>query len=820
MDELFRDLRFAGRQIIKNKGFAATAILTLALCIGANTTIFSVVNSVILQPLPFSEADRLVRTFNNYPNAGAARGSNGVPDYYDRRALTDVFEEVATYRWSGMSLDLGGTPQRVRSMYVTPSFFPLLREEAALGRTFTEQEGELGDDHVVVLSSGLRDELYGTERNAVGETLMMSGESYTVVGVMPESFAFLDNEVRLWVPDAFNAEQRRAYHDNSWNLIGRLQPGATLQQAQARIDALNEVNLDAIPGLREALINAGFHTSIVFFQQDLVRDVRGTLFLLWGGVLFVLLIGCVNLANLVMVRSTAQAKELATRFALGAGRWRVTRQMLTESVVINAIGGALGLFFGWAGLRALATLGMEELPRGAEITLDTTAVAWTAALAIAIGIVLGLIPVIGVLRVNLASAFREEGRSGTAGRGARLLRDGLVVVQVAFALVLLVGAGLLLASFRQVLSVDPGFEAEGVVSATVAPPAARYEDNAAILTFAQETIRSVKEIPGVVEAAITSAIPFGGSYSDSVILAEGYVPAPGESLVSPDRTSVSAGYFETLGIPLVEGRTFDSTDTEESLPSIVIDERLAQHFWPDGNALGKRMFRPSIAEDVLDMSGADMMTIVGIVGSVRRSTLEGLDELDVGAYYLPMMQNPFRGMDVTIKTEGAPTALVEPLRRAMTELDPELPLFDVRTLQERIDESLRGRRSPMLLALVFAGVALFLASVGIYGVLAYLVSLRTREIGIRIALGSGSPSIFGLVLKEGVAILAVGFTAGLAGTLALTQALESQLFGVSATNPIVLATVLVVLAAVALIACVIPARRATLIDPMVALTSE
>lgn len=648
----------------------------------------------------------------------------------------------------------------------------------------------------------------------------MNGEVFTIVGVMPESFVFLDDGVRLWVPDAFSDDQKQQYHSNSWNMIARLQPGATLEQAHQQIDALNENNLDAIPALKEALINAGFHTPIVFFQQDMVRQIRGTLFMLWGGVLFVLLIGCVNLANLVLVRSSARVKELATRFALGAGRWRVTRQMLTESILMTVTGGLLGLLFGWAGLRALETLGVNELPRGAEIVIDGMAVAWTAGLAFLIGIVLGLIPVVSVVRVNLASAFREEGRSGTAGRGARLLRSGLVVTQVAFALILLVGAGLLLASFRQVLSVDPGFDSDGVISATVVPPAARYEGDAALVVFADEALRQVRALPGVIDASITSAIPFGGSFSDSVILAEGYVPAPGESLVSPDRTSVSARYFETLGIPLIEGRTFDSSDTEESQPVIIVDERLALKFWPDGDALGKRMFSPQSAEAIYDTTNATMMTIVGIVGGVRRQTLEDIGELTVGAYYLPTIQNPIRGMDIAIKTAGDPNTLISTVRRLVAEIDPELPLFDIRTLQERIDESLLTRRSPMMLALVFAGVALFLASVGIYGVLAYLVSLRTRELGIRLALGSGSRRIFRLVLREGMVILAVGFAIGLAGAFALQRAIESQLFGISASNPIVLATVVAVLAVVALIACAIPARRATRIDPVVALTAE
>jgi len=820
MDELFRDLRFAARQLWKDKGFAITAILTLALCIGANTAIFSVVNSVVLQPLPFDESDRLVRLWNSYPNAGAVRGSNGVPDYYDRRALTEVFEELAVYRGGGMSLDLDGTPERVNAWRISPSFFPLLREDAEFGRTFAEEEHQLGNHRVVVLSHALWEQLYGTDRAIVGDELRMSGNLYTIVGVMREDFAFVNEDVQLWVPDAFTDEQRQQYHSNSWNMIARLRSGVTLEQAQQRIDALNGANVELLPaGLVEALINAGFHTPVVFFQADMVRDISATLFMLWGGVLFVLLIGCVNLANLTLVRSTARVRELATRFALGAGRWRVTRQALTESFLTTLLGGALGLFFGWGGLRLLETLGVDQLPRGAEITLDGTAVAWTAGLALLIGLVLGLIPVFSVLRVNLTSAFREEGRTGTAGRGSRLLRDGLVVSQIAFAVILLVGAGLLLASFREVLSVDPGFDAEGVISATVVPPEARYEDEAALLRFADEVLLQTRALAGVTEAAITSAIPFGGSYSDSVILAEGYVPEPGESLVSPDRTTVSARYFETLGIPLLRGRTYDATDTAESQPVIIIDERLAERFWPDGDVLGKRMFQPNGTEEILNPEGAEMMTIVGIVGNVRQRTLEDLGEINVGAYYLPAAQNPIRGIDLTIKTAGDPTTTISSVRRVIAEIDSELPLFDIRSLEERIDESLLARRSPMMLAVVFAGVALFLASVGIYGVLSYIVSLRTREIGIRMALGSNGGGIFRLILNEGLAILAVGFVLGLAGALALQRFIESQLFGISATHPLVLAAVVLVLASVALIACAIPARRATRIDPVVALTS-
>jgi predicted permease len=818
--ELFRDFRFAARRLFKDRGYAVTAILTLALCIGANTAIFSVVDAVVLQPLPFDQPERLVRMFNSYPNAGAERGSNSAPDFYDRRALTEVFEEVAEFQGTGASMELDGVPQQVSGWNVTPSFFNVLRVEPEMGRAFTEAEGEIGAEDVVILSHGLWQQLYGDDRTVIGRTLRLSGEPATIVGVMGEGFVFLNPDVRMWRPQRFTEEQRQEYHSNSWNMIARLQPGVTLEQAQQRIDALNEANLDKTPALRQAVIDAGYHTPVMFLQQDMVRNVRATLFLLWGGVGFVLLIGCVNLANLVMVRSSARAKDLATRLALGAGRWQVTRQALAESLITAAVGGTLGVLFAWAGLRGMGAMGFDDLPRASEVSLDASALAWTAGLAALIGLLLGLIPMVAVFRTRLTAAFRDDDRAGTAGRRSRLLRDGLVVVQTAFALILLVGAGLLLASFRQVLAVDPGFEPQGVLSATASPPSSRYENRAALFTFADELLAAVRALPGVEAAGLTSSIPFAGNYSDSVILAEGYVPAPGESLISPDRTQVSAGYFETMQIPLIRGRTFNETDLEDSQPVIVIDQKLADKFWPDGDALGKRMFRPDNVEEILDPTGATMLTVVGIVGGVRRQTLEDLGEIDVGAYYLPMKQNAFRTMGLVVRTAGDPNAQVAPLRRIVAEIDPELPLFGVATMQERIDDSLRGRQSPMFLALVFAGLALFLAAVGIYGVLAYLVSLRTREIGIRMALGSNRGDIFRLVLREGVAIIATGFVLGLIGAVALQRAIESQLFGVSVLQPGVLAAVLAVLAAVGLAACAIPAQRATRIDPVSALSGE
>jgi putative ABC transport system permease protein len=823
MDSFLNDLRFAARQLAKDRGFLATAGLTLALCIGANTAIFSVVNSVLLKPLPVPEPDRLVTMWNAYPGAVAGgadvRGSNGAPDYFDRRALKDVFEDVASYSNRGCSLDLDGTPQRVRAQQVTPSYFGVLRARAALGRTFTEAEGETGNDQVVVLSDGLWRQLYGGKREALGSELRIDGKPRTVIGVMPAGFGFLREDVRLWTPLVFTEEQRGKYHSNSWQMIARLAPGVTLAQAQAPIDALNAANMDKLPDIKPLLIDAGFHTPVVPLEEDFVRDVRGVLYLLWGGVAFVLLIGCVNVANLMLVRSTARARELATRFALGARRGRIVRQLLTESVLLTLGGGAAGLAVGLGGLQALRLLGIENLPRAGQIHLDATAVVFTFGLTLVVAALVALIPLSNTLRVSLSSAFREGGRTGTAGRGQRLVRKALVAGQVALALVLLAGAGLLMASFRQLLAVDPGFRPGGVLTGTVVLDDARYPKDADIRNFAAGALSEIRALPGVTAAGITSQIPFGGGYSDSVIFAEGHVMRPGESAISPSQNVITPGYFEAMGMRLIAGRTFDASDTPDGRQVAIVDEQLARRFWPDGDALGKRMWQPTSAADFSNPEKARYYDVVGIVAPIRlRGLAAGVD--DTGAYYFPLSQNSRSGLDFAIKTSGDPQALVGPVRSLLARLDPEMPLFDVHTMDERITDSLTDRRTPMLLTAIFSALALLLAAVGIYGTLAYLVQFRTKEIGIRTALGSGAAAIFRMVLSEGLTILVPGLALGFAGALALRRAIESQLYVVSALDPRVLTLVVAVLGAVALAACLVPARRATRIDPVVALAEE
>ncbi len=599
-------------------------------------------------------------------------------------------------------------------------------------------------------------------------------------------------------------------------MVARLKPGVGVELVQQRIDALGARNLERLPAIKQILIDAGFRTLVLPLQEYLVRDVRGTLYLLWGGSLFVLLIGCVNIANLALVRASGRMKELATRYALGATLGHLARQTVTEAVIVGAVGGALGLVLGRWGLALVRTLGLERLPRAFEIGFDVPVVLYTLALVAAISVFVGLVPMAALRPRALGQAVREEGRSGTASRGARIVRRTLVTVQVALALVLLAGAALLFASYQKVLAEDPGFRVEQVWTGVVNLPTARYSSDASLVAFQASLLQRLNTVPGVAAAGLTDTIPFGPGSSDSVIFAEGHIPKPGESIISAYQTSITPGYFEAVGIRLLRGRHFEERDAAGSPRVIIIDDRMAARFWPGADPIGKRMWRPNDARAQPPTDDSQFYTVIGVVNTVRMRTLSDEGER-LGAAYYPMAQDPSPTLILTARSGVEPAALTAAIRAEVKRLDAEIPLSNVRTMTERRDQVMEARRTPLILSVVFGAVALFLAAIGLYGVLAYQVTQRSREIGIRMALGGQAAAIVRLVLGEGLVMVGAGGLLGLAGILAMGRVLQSQLFGVRPSDPLIITGIICIVGVVALGACLVPARRAAAIDPVRAL---
>lgn len=815
------DLKYGIRSLWRDKGFALTVLLTFSVCIAANTALFAILNSVLLRPLPVAEANSILLMSNEYPNAGASGGNNSSSgDYFDRLREMTVFESQAIFRPRDQTVELNSSPQQIRGMLVTPSWFELLRVSPALGRAFTREEGEVGADQEVILSHGLWQQLYAGDKSALGRDLRISGRPFKIVGVMPPEFTFIEPEVRLWLPLAFTDEQKTVHHSNNWYHIGRLKPGATLQQAQAQVNNLNNENLERFPELKELLINAGFHTIVKPLQDMLTADVKKTLYLLWGGAFVVLLIGGLNIANLALARLALRRKELATRIALGAGRVQLIRQLLLENLGLALLGGMGGIALGAGLLRTLTLIGLEHFPRAGEVHMDSTVVLVSLALSLAAGLFVGLFPIAALSNIGINDALHEDSRTGTTGKKSRSVRQLLVACQIGFAFALLMGAGLLLASFRQLSQVDPGFNSNGVVTASVALPRSRYPKPEDRRNFMNRALPAVRAIPGVSLAGAADAVPLGGNHDDSVILAEGYQMKPGESLISPLNISVTPGYFEALGIHMVRGRSFDERDNDTALHVVIVDERLAQHFWPDRDPIGRRMYMPSDSKDLIKTDEHTVwITVVGVAHTLRYENLDG-SGAPVGAYYFPNSQQPAGGFTFTLKTAADSGSTIRALRAEISRLDPDVAVFDVHSMSERIDLSLASRRTSMILANAFGAVALFLATLGIYGVLAYLVARRTREIGIRVALGSSGGGILRLVLREGLQLVALGLVLGVVSAIFLQKAVASEIYGVRPLDPLVLATVMALLAIVALAACAVPARRAMRVDPMVALRSE
>jgi predicted permease len=825
LGDVGRDVRVATRGLSRDRTFSITALLTLIVCLGANAAIFGIVRSVVLKPLPFDAPEQLVILANIYPKAGysgtgPANVGAGVPDYFDRLRETTVFSEQALYVRRNPTLGLADGAQRVAALAVTPSFFRMLGAHANRGRLFLEEDGEPGQNAKVVLTHGFWQRQFGGDPSIVGRDIRVSGQPYRVVGVMQPDFRYLWSEIDLWMPLAFSPEERSddRRHSNNWTMLARLQPTATLEQAQRQIDDLNARNNQRFPNFAPLLRDAGFRTVVSRLQDDLVRDIRPTLYLLWGGVMLVLVVGGVNLAKLTLVRASGRARELATRHALGAELSRLARQLLTETTLLTLVGGALGTMVGWWMLRSVSALRLDLLPRGDEIGLDWQTVAATTVLGIIVGLLAGIVPVAQLPRTNLGELLREGGRTGSASGAAGRVRRVLAMTQVALAFVLLIGAGLLLASFRAVLHLDAGFQPAGVLTASITLPGFRYGSDEARADVTARVLARVRSLPGVTAAGATTAIPLGGDYSSSVIYAEGYQMKPGESLVSPNSVTVTDGYFEAMGIKLARGRFFDARDTPTAPPVIIIDEHLANHFWPNQDPIGRRLYTPTSSRDLGAITpDTRFLTVVGVIRNIRLNELTPR-EAPVGSYYFPYRQATASSFVLAVRAERNTEALAGAVRSAVTSIDREVPVFGVQTMESRLDHALVPRRVPMLIGMAFGVVALFLAAVGIYGVLAYQVSQRRREIGIRMALGSTAADILGLVIRDGMRITGVGLAVGVVGMLAVTRAMAGLLYGVRPLDPIVIALVAVILTAVAVVATLVPARRAAGVSPMAALT--
>ncbi|HEY0003633.1 MAG TPA: ABC transporter permease [Pyrinomonadaceae bacterium] len=803
METLWKDLRYGVRALLKKPGFAVVAVLTLALGIGATSTIFSFANGILLRPLPYQHPERLVLLDETSVKRGQASMGVSYPNFLDWREQNHVFEDIATYVENSFTLVGGAEPEQLRGARISSGLFEILGVAPVMGRTIRPEEDRPDNSTVVILGNGLWHSRFGANPGIIGQTININSRPHTVIGVMPPDFKF-PQVAELWLPLALTTKSWTR-NDHGLRAIARLKQGTTLQQAQAEMITIAR-NIEQ----QNPVTNEGMSVTVANLRDGLVGDYRQALLILLGVVGFVLLIACVNVANLLLARASTRQKEISIRSALGATRWRIVRQLITESLLLSVTGGALGLILALWGLDLLLAAVPIEFPFWMKFSLDGRVLAFTFAVSLLTGLVFGVVPAWQASKVNLNETLKEGGRSA-ASAGRHRLRGLLVIMEVALSLVLLVGAGLMMRSFLRLQQVNTGLNPKNVLTMTVSLPSAKYKEPEKQIAFFQHLLERVHSLPAVESAGAVSNLPLSGSLWGRSLTVEGRpVLSVGEAPMI-NHCVTTPGYFRSMGIPIIAGRDFTEADTKDALQVTLIDERLAREYWPNESPLGKRIrFGPP-------ESNEPWFTIIGMVGEVRH---ERLDQATRKTVYVPYQQIPDRQMTLTIRTTTDPTSLVAAVRQQVKELDPEQPLINVWTMEEVISRAVWQPRLYAILFGVFAGVALILASVGIYGVMSYAVTQRTHEIGIRMALGAQARDVLKMVLGQGLVLVLIGVAVGLGGAFALTRLMASLLYGVSATDPATFSAIALLLIGVALLACYIPARRAMKVDPMVALRYE
>ncbi|HEV8366365.1 MAG TPA: ABC transporter permease [Pyrinomonadaceae bacterium] len=802
MDTLLKDLRYGIRGLLKRPGFTLVALIALALGIGANTAIFSLVNAVLVQPLPFGEPDRLVWMWGNI-RQGGNRASVSPLDFLDYRHQQTTFEHFAASftRPAKAILTGAGEPERLSAAGVTGNYFQALGVNPALGRSFVLENEKPGTDQVTILSFGLWQRRFGGDPGIVDKTIVLNGESYAVLGVMPKDFNF-PKSAELWIPMSFDRSpemKQRAAH--FLRPIGRLKPGVTIAQAQADTDAIAQRLEQAYPDT-----NTGWNLRLVSLHDQLVGNTKPTLFILLGAVGFVLLIACANVANLLLVRAAARHKEIALRTALGASRVRIMRQMITESVLLALLGGVLGAVLASWGIDLLVLVSADNLPPTAHVRIDATVLVFTLIVSLVTGVLFGLAPALRTMKLNLCDSLKEGGRSVGEGVQRNLTRSILVVVESAVAVVLLVGAGLLIRSLVSLQNVNPGFDSNNVLTMRIDVPEEKYTTADKRTNFFQQLETRVGGLAGVEGVGMISELPLTGQLNDIPYTVEGRPPtAPGQEF-DDDFRRVNTQYFKALHIPLLRGRNFTDQEVTKAAKVVLISDLLAKRVFPNEEPIGHRL--------ILGIGG-EAFEIIGVVGDIRHHALENQPS---PAMYLPTGAGP--GMNLVIRAQGDPANLAAAVRREVKAIDPEQPVAAVKTMDEWLTTAVSGPRYRTSLLALFALVALILASTGIYGVMSYSVTQRTHEIGVRMALGARRFDVLKLVVRQGMSLVVIGVALGLIGATALTRVMSSLLFEVTPKDPLTFTAVALFLAVVALVACYIPARRATRVDPLVALRYE